>query len=363
MRPIIFFLTASLALASCKKGEREVHPELRRLTQAVYASGTLQPEQEYEVVAAIDGYLQQAWVKEGDRVRDGQPLFRLSSPERETALRNATLTEQRTAALSSKASPRIAELREQLRSASARLATDSDLWLRYQRLYQQNAVSRSSYDRYYLQYQTSLHERERIEAAIRTASLSAELEWQGARNGLASARTQTDQALIRSASDGKVYEVLKQSGDRVAPGQPIARVGSERLLAKLLVDEDDLGKLSLGQPVYLTMDAWEGRVFRAHLTRIYPLLNRVEQSFRVDAELDDPIPAPMYGLNLEANIIVSEAREVRVIPRAALLKGDSVWVKTAGKIEKLHIETGISDNEWVELRSKLDPSSTIIIRP
>ena len=51
---------------------------MKQLTEAVYASGHVVPEKEYKVVAATDGFLENALVKEGDTVTKNQLLFRLT---------------------------------------------------------------------------------------------------------------------------------------------------------------------------------------------------------------------------------------------------------------------------------------------
>jgi multidrug efflux pump subunit AcrA (membrane-fusion protein) len=155
--------------------------------------------------------------------------------------------------------------------------------------------------------------------------------------------------------------VYKQTGDLVAPGQPIALIGSGKMIAKLLIDEDDLGKVKAGEKVLITMDAYPNKIFQAHVQKIYPLLNRQEQSFRVDAIFDNVIPVQLYGLNLEANIVLTENVNALVIPKTALLKGDSVLLKKDGKVVRTKIRTGIEDKDYVQIVEGLDPSSTLII--
>jgi hypothetical protein len=111
------------------------------------------------------------------------------------------------------------------------------------------------------------------------------------------------------------------------------------------------------------MDAFPGKIFKAHISKVYPLLNRVEQSFRADAVLEEPLPVRMYGLNVEANIITAESRKVLAIPKAALLKGDSVAIKENGKTRRIKIAKGIEDEQYLEVLSGLTSASTIIIQP
>jgi len=95
--------------------------------------------------------------------------------------------------------------------------------------------------------------------------------------------------------------------------------------------------------------------------KIYPLLSRVEQSFRVDAALDEPVAVEMYGLNLEANIVIAENKSVWAIPKPALLKGDSVIIKREGKEIRTKVQKGVEDDKWVEIHG-LDSTSAIIVK-
>ncbi|MBS1562841.1 MAG: efflux RND transporter periplasmic adaptor subunit, partial [Bacteroidetes bacterium] len=125
---------------------------------------------------------------------------------------------------------------------------------------------------------------------------------------------------------------------------------------------DDLAKVSPGQEVLVTMDAYPNKIFHAAVTKIYPLLNKQEQSFRVDAVFRDSLPRQLYGLNIEANIVLHQKEKVMVIPRKALLPGDSVLVKENGKIAKVKIRKGAADNEFVQVQSGLHSGSILIIQ-
>ena len=82
MKQFILSLFGILLLIACKE-KQVVKPEIKQLTEAVYASGTLVPEKEYKVVAATDGFLETALVKEGDSIRKGQLLFRLTNDDQQ----------------------------------------------------------------------------------------------------------------------------------------------------------------------------------------------------------------------------------------------------------------------------------------
>lgn len=362
MNKIIIAVLLLFFLPSCKSSIKEIQPEWRKLTVAVYASGTLQPEKEYNVVSLTDGYLQKVLVKEGDSVVAGQTLFQLYNPLKETQLHIATEVANKTAALTTGNAPQLAVLKNVLAVALARLQTDSSQYRRYQRLYEQNAVSKSSYENFWLQYQASRKEVSKINQQIKEERLSAALQMQQAKNMVTLAHTERENGNLKSQVRGIVFDVLKQEGDLVNPNQTIALVGSGKMIARLLVDEDDLSRVYQGQKILLSADAYPDLVFKAHIEKIYPTLNKATQSFRVDAVLDQSIPIQLYGLNIEANILVAENKKVLVIPKEAVLKGDTVLVKQHGEKKRVHITKGIEDNKWVEIKSGIDHSTKIILQ-
>jgi multidrug efflux pump subunit AcrA (membrane-fusion protein) len=361
MKRSIIAVILLLAVCSCRQKEKEVHPELKELTAAVYASGTLVPEDEYKVVSSVDGYLVKAFVKEGDSVTKGGQLFTLSSSVRIAQEQSARAIVQKTLPATESNAPVFRELKSRIDLARIRMQQDSLQYARYKALYEQNAISKSSYEKYWLQYQSSLKDLQNLNQQWQQQRLSSDLQLQQAQNQASINTAEAGNGNLKSYIDGKVYELYKKEGDLVSPGQPIALLGGGKMIAKLLVDEDDLENIFTGQQVLLTIDAYPDKVFKAHISRVYPMLNKVEQSFRADATLDDILPVYMYGLNMEANIVTEQKKKVLAIPRAALQKGDSVLVKADGKTRKIKVSTGARDDEWVEVRNGLNTSSTVII--
>lgn len=362
MKQQLSWLLLAATISSCGSKEEEIKPEMKLLTSAVYASGSLVPEQEYKVVAAVDGYMVKALVKEGDTVKKGQLLFTVSNEVREAQQQGAQALVQQTAPAVADNAPVFRELQGRMEVARIKMQQDSLQFVRYKNLYDENAISKSSYEKYYLQYQSSLKDYQNLKQNIQQQRISANLQMQQAQNSLKVAAAQSDIGNLKSFVDGVVYDVYKKEGDLINPNQPIALVGAGNMYARLLVDEDDLDKVYSGQQVLIKMDAFGDKVFKAHITKVYPLLNKVEQSFRVDAQLDEAVPVSMYGLNLEANIVVADKKNVLAIPRMALMKGDSVMVKENGEKKKIKIVKGVEDESWVEVRSGLTQSSVIIMQ-
>lgn len=360
MERIVVFVFCLTSILACKQ-RQVVKPEIRKLTEAVYASGTLVPENEYKVVAATDGFLESALVKEGDTVKKSQVLFKLSNENQQAQILAAAELVKKTLPLTLNESPAVMEIENRLAAARLRLENDQRQYNRFKMLYDQNAVSASNYEKYMLQYQTTSKEVATLQQQLQQQRLSAGLQLQQANNQLQLARTSKANGIVKSFSDGIVYEVLRQTGDMIYPNQPIALVGSGRMIARLLVDEDDFEKVKAGQKVLITMDAYPGKTFSATVEKIYPLLNKVEQSFRVDAVFNDGLPALVYGLNIEANIIIRENVQALVIPKKAITKSDSVILLDRNKTTTVKITKGVEDDQWVQVTSGIDSISQSIV--
>ena len=279
-------ITTTLFMGSCGEEQETVQPQMKKLTAAAYASGTLLPEQEYKVVSTVDGYLQDAYVKEGDTVKKGQPLFFITNEVREAQEQGAAAMVNKTLPTVGRNAPLLKELDGRIAVARIKKEKDSLDYLRYKSLYDNKAISKSTYEKVYLQYQSSAKDYQNLNNKYEQQRLSGNIQLQQAKNQLHVNRAQQKVGKLKSFVDGVVYDVYKKQGDLISPSQPVALIGAGDMIAKLLIDEDDLDKVFVGQEVLITMDAYEGKVFKAHIRKVYPLLNKVEQSFRVDATFD-----------------------------------------------------------------------------
>ncbi|MEZ5016961.1 MAG: efflux RND transporter periplasmic adaptor subunit [Flavipsychrobacter sp.] len=358
----VILLGGAMLASSCGSKQETVQPQMKKLTAAAYASGTLLPEQEYKVVSSVDGYLNEAYVAEGDTVTQGQQLFLITNEVREAQERGAAAVVNKTLLTVGNNAPLIEELRAKADLAQVKLEQDKRQYNRYKNLYEEQAISKSTYEKYQLQYESSEKEYKNLLRKLEQQHLAGNLQLQQAQNQLSINRAQQNVGKLKSFVDGIVYDIYKKQGDLIAPNQPVALIGAGDMIAKLLVDEDDLDKVYVGQEVLITMDAYDDKVFKAHIKKVYPLLNKIEQSFRVDAAFDEALPVGIYGLNLEANIVLAKDKEVMVIPRSALQKGDSVLVQEGDEQKMVHVTTGIADDEWIEVKSGLDKTANIIMQ-
>lgn len=350
-----------LLLAGCQSRQETAHPAYNDLTEAVYASGNVLPRDEYVLRADADGTLQQRLVNEGDTVRKGQLLFVLESATEEARRQAAAAVLRQSKANLQRDSPVLAELENGVRNARTRLRNDSVNYVRFRELYAQNATSRAELERAELNYTLAQNTLRAQQNTLQRTRNQLGVDVANSRSQLVTTEVAGQHTRIRSFVDGKVYEVYKDPGELVRPGDQLALLGSgRRLYAQLSVDESDFGRLRPGQEVFLKTDAYGDRVFKARVTKVYPKLNRADQSFRVDAEFTDGQPDAYYGLTLEANIIINQHRRVLTIPKTYVVGTDSVWIDQAGKPQKIRFHKGAENFDLVEVKGGLTENTILI---
>jgi hypothetical protein len=171
-----------------------------------------------------------------------------------------------------------------------------------------------------------------------------------------------DNFRIRSFEVGKLYEIYKKQGELVRKGEAVALVGdANEVYAQLAIDEADFVKVQVGQGVLVKIDVYKDKVFKAKVTKLYPKLNKADQTFRVDAEFVGEKPNAYYGMTIEANIVISQNARVLTIPKNYLIDDDSVWIEENGEKKKIKIAKGVENLDLVEVKSGLTEKTILVL--
>jgi multidrug efflux pump subunit AcrA (membrane-fusion protein) len=128
----------------------------------------------------------------------------------------------------------------------------------------------------------------------------------------------------------------------------------------MAVDENDFTRVKTGQKILIKVDAFEQKLYEATVSKIYPKLNKLDQTFRVDADFVGEAPDGYYGLTIEANIIISQNPKALTVPKLYVMDGDSVWIQEDGEKKKIKITIGAENLDLVEVKSGLMENSVII---
>ncbi len=327
--------------------------------EAVYASGFVVSEQEYQVFSQADGTLKQVVVKEGEVVKRGQPIVIVESAQQST--RYTMAKESYEQAVKNKV-PVMAELDATLQSARSKMQFDSINFVRYGNLLKSNATSRVDYDRAEIQYKNSRNDFLTIKNRLIKTQNDLDLAIQNSYNQLKISEEESANYILRSDIDGMVFKIMKEKGELVRRSEVVAVVGMpDKFYLKLTVDELDIQRVKEGQEVAVKIDAYPDKLYRGSVSKVYPLVDTRQQSLRVDVILIEKLPGLFSGLAVEANIIIRQKEHALVISKQSILPGDSVLISTSAGKKKVKIIRGIETLDETEIVSGLDADSKLIV--
>lgn len=358
---IITAVSALLILAACNK-QQTVTPKRKSITEAVYASGFLVPKNEYKVYALSDGYITEKLVDAGDEVKAGAILYKVQSDAQAAKLDASNSALQLATANASDNSPVLQDLRFKISTAETVLANDSLTFLRNKNMYESNAVSKAQYDAAALNFQVSKNNLQVAKQAYARMRDQQRLDIKNAQAQLATSGIDLSNYALKSILNGTVYETYKELGESVKKNDAVALVGDngEKKLT-LSVDQQDIDKVKIGQEVVVKMDVTSDKTYMAHVTRIYPNMNQNDQTFKVEAELNDKTALPFVHTSVEANIITSKKENALVVPRSAVNAANEVQLKSLGKGKTVAIKVGLENMEEVEVLSGIKEGEEILL--
>ncbi|MFN3840090.1 MAG: efflux RND transporter periplasmic adaptor subunit [Cyclobacteriaceae bacterium] len=361
--PISLVLPGVLLLGGCHSKNEFEQPRQKHLIEAVYASGNIVSENEYQAFAQVDGYVEEKRVQDGDTVKQGDALFVIQADQQNARYRIARENYELALKNLRDDSPVLSELKSTLTTAKSKMQYDSVNFVRYTNLLKDNATSRAEYDRMKLLYENSRNDFLLAISRYQRTRDQLELELKNAENQYRIARDESDRYIIRSHINGRVFKTFKEKGELIRRNETVAVLGSaSAFYVQLSVDELDIQRIQIGQPVVVKIDAYPDRIFNATVSKIYPLVDARQQSFRVDATLNEKLPGNFSGLALEANIIIRENHKALVIPKSALLPGDSVIIRSESGMRKVKVTKGITTMDEAEVVNGIDEQTEVKIK-
>jgi multidrug efflux pump subunit AcrA (membrane-fusion protein) len=358
MKNISLILLFAFVLFSCGKKTNETKPERKNVTETVFASGSLEPDNKYNLIAQSDGYIIDLKFNNGEEVKAGQVLAIIDN---KASLINASSAEYLTNIAAQNASsegPTLKQAQANLQLLKEKFEQDSIQLTRYQKLIQSNSVSKLELENVKLTYENS-------KTNYLNAGQNFKLLKQQTEQQLIAQKSQRDVNSVASGYNevkavlaGKIYKKIKEAGDYVRRGDVIAVIGnSGALYAKLNVDENNISKIKIGQEVVVQLNVDKDKVYKAQINEIIPSFDEPSQSFICKAKFTEPVNFNVAGTQLQANITIAEKKNALVIPKTYLGYGNIVKVKGKGDVV---IKPGFVSGEWVEVLSGLDESSVII---
>lgn len=291
-------ITAAVVLARSRDHHREPAPvtaerrilefgpqdvaqaRVETVARTIPVTGTLAPLQEAVVKTRAPGVLSEVLAREGDAVREGQLLARVEATDlhAQLAARQAD----------------VAATQAQLNWAQRNLG-------RQRELLEKGFISRNAFDNVQNEEQVA---RARLDAARAQQAQAAK--------ALADAQ-------LPSPIDGIVATRHAEPGERLPADAPVLTVVSlERLELAANVPTTEIAGVSIGQPVRVRVDGFEGRVFEGRVERINPQATAGAGVVPIYLVVDNADRALRAGLFAHGELMLSAGQPSVVVPAAAL---------------------------------------------
>ncbi|MEO1171156.1 MAG: efflux RND transporter periplasmic adaptor subunit [Myxococcota bacterium] len=341
---------------ACAQPEDPISPVRRDIVEAVFATGHLEMSDEYVASTQQEGFVTDVYVKPGDEVEAGTPLFRLASPTKTSELATAHAQYSDALRKASPNSPSRRALESQIALAREQVNLETTNLKRYEALRAANATSELDYDNAKARLDSAQSNLEVLEENL--ADLVGELTL-GVRvnkNQLDIVKSQQEDHLIRAAHAGRVLEIHKERGELARKGESLTRIGGGQLQASLYISEDDIHLIRVGQPVRFGLNTHRNRVFNGEVSKIHPAFDSDSQSFVLTASIA-PSEAVLYaGTQLQANVTVSVREQGLAVPIEYVSDGH-VHLEDGRLVP---VTTGIQTGEWIEVMEGISDSDRLV---
>lgn len=288
----------------------------RDIADYLETNGSLEAENEVDIVARTTGPIVELNVEEGDFVREGQVLARIDA----------------------------AEIEAQLGIARVNLAEAELSWKRAQSSYREEVISQEAYD-------------------------LARSTFESAAAQIVGTEILLDYTVIRAPFDGLIIERVIKNAEHVATNARLFRISDfDPLLCPIQLPEKDLPRLKLGQPAHLTVEAYPGARFPARVLRISPVVDAATGTVKVTLEVQAQgrlRPGMFASVFVETDV----HENAIVVPKQALVlesTSDMVYVAEddgqGGTVaRRRELQLGYEESDSLEVLSGLREGEDVVI--
>ena len=318
----------------------ELTPSIEDIVKSTVVTGKIQPRDEVNVKAQISGIVSELYKEAGQQVEKNEVIAKL------------------------KVIPEMSQLsaaQSRVRLSEVNLKQAQTNYDREKKLFDQQLVSAESFEQV---AQALKQAKEEYNASVEALEII--------RDGVSSSNKSGSSTLVRSSVSGLILDVPVKVGNTVInsntfnDGTTIATVADmDDLIFDGNIDETEVGRLSAGMPVKITIGALQDVSFDAVLEYISPkaIENNGVNQFEIKASVKIPDEITIRsGYSANAEIVLQEIKQVLSVPESALqFEGDSTYVflVTENGYERRDVVTGLSDGVNIEIKEGLSAGEKV----
>lgn len=310
---------------------------LQQIEKRTVATGKVQPRNEILIKPQMSGIISEVYKEAGDIVQTGDIIAKIQVVPDMVNLSSA-----------------------ESRVTRAQLAADQSKanYERDKKLYENSVISKEEFDRVQLQHKS---DQEELSAAADNLSL--------VKTGITKSTAQVSNTLVRSTVSGTILDIPIKVGNSVIQsnnfndGTTIASVANlSDMLFEGKIDETEIGKLSVGMAMEISIGAIQDKVINATLEYLAPQGKEQSGAVLFDMKAALEMPSDIFiraGYSANADIITDRRSDVISIPESCVeFQNDSAFVYLAKgdsniDFDKKFVKVGLSDGINIEITEGL----------
>lgn len=318
------------------------------------ASGYVVPQRKAAVASKVTGRLVELFVEEGSRIKAGQIVARLENDDLASSLRQSEANLKVSASSVGQAK---AELYE------AKLNYE-----RERRLLAKEYTTKASFDASEARYKKALAALSGAEASVRASQAA-----------VSGARVNLEYTFIRAPFDGVVLTKNADVGDIVTPigaatnakASVVTIADMSSLQVEADVAESNIGKLKVGQPCQIQLDAIADTRFDGAIHMIVPTADRTKATVMVKVKFNKLDSRVLPEMSAKVAFLSREVKEDEKRPRTAVNRGAIVerggkryiFLIRQGRAVVTPVVTGAQLGDMIELKSGAASGDKAILNP
>ena len=303
------------------------------------ATGNVEPRYEVLIKPQISGIISELRKEAGQMVAAGEIIARITVIPEMVQLNSAE---------------------SRVNVANISLRQIEETFRRDEQLYGQKVISTEEYEISRAAFLRAKEERDNAQNALEII-----------RDGIAKNSRVASTTQIRSTITGMILDIPVKVGNSVIQsnnfndGTTIASVANMKdMIFRGNVDETEIGRISEGMPIKLTVGALENQSFEALLEYVSP--KGVEKNGAIQFEIKAAVTIPegafiRAGYSANAEIVLKRAENVLTIPESTVeFHGDSTFVyllkaetPELQTFDRHPVQTGLSDGVKIEIQGGL----------
>ena len=312
---------------------QEIEAAVSDIQRTTVVTGKIIPRNEVNVKPQINGIIAEIYKKAGEQVQENEVIAKLKVIPDMNSLSSA---------------------QSRVRLSEINLKQAQTNYDREKALYDKQLVSADEFEKVLQALNQAKEERSAAQDAIEVI-----------RDGVSRSNATSSSTLVRSTITGLILDIPVKVGNSVIQantmndGTTVATVANMNdLIFDGNVDETEVGSLSEGLPVVITIGALQNYSFDATLEYISPKAvesngaNQFEIKAAVTVNSDQMIRS---GYSANAEFVLEEAKGVLSLPESTLeFDGDDTYVQVLnpdGSTTRTKVETGLSDGVNIEIKS------------